>query len=337
MLNKDMKKILVTGGAGYIGSHAVKALCDDGYVVTVIDNLSKGHKKAVDARARFIELDLFNLDLLKNVFAEGDFDAVMHFAGLIEVGESMKAPLKYMHGNVICGMNVLEAMKSCGTDKIIFSSTAAVYGALEEVPIKENAALNPTNIYGFSKLTFENLLRKYGEFWGIKSVSLRYFNASGAAMDGNIGQDYRPDTHIIPRALKSVLGLYDAFYVYGTDYPTEDGTCIRDYIHVVDLVDAHLLALNYLFKGGNGETSEIFNLGNGEGFSVRKVIDVAEKIVKQKLVIKEMPRREGDPAILIADATKAKNILGWNPKHSSLEEIIGSAWKWHSNNPNGYN
>jgi len=240
-----MVKVLVTGGAGYIGSHAVRELLDKGYDVVVVDNLYKGIKVAVDERAKFYEVDLADFDKLNEVFIEEKFDAVMHFAGAIEVGESMKKPRFYMETNVIYGQNLLEVMKLNGVDKVIFSSTAAVYGVPESVPIKEDDVKNPTNIYGFSKLTFEGLLNKYDEFWNMKYVALRYFNASGAHPSGDLGQNYFPDTHLLPRLLKTVMGKYDKFYVFGTDYNTKDGTCVRDYVHVMDLVDAHLLALDY--------------------------------------------------------------------------------------------
>ena len=325
--------VLVTGGAGYIGSHAVKALCEKGYNVVVADNLSKGHKDAVDVRAEFVQLDLADLDRLDELFKEGDFDAVMHFAGSIEVGLSMKDPLLFMQNNVINGANLLESMRMNGVKRLIFSSTAAVYGRPEVIPIKEDAELNPTNIYGLSKLMFEGMLKKYDQFWGMKSVSLRYFNAAGADLSGEIGQDYQPDTHLIPRLLKTVLGKFDIFKIYGSDYGTEDGTCVRDYIHVSDLVDAHLLALKYLFEKGE---SNVFNLGNGNGFSVKQVIDSASKVVKKDIPMEIVDRREGDPPVLVADSTKAKEVLGWNPVRSEVETIIEDAWRWHKANPDGF-
>ena len=328
-----MKKVLVTGGAGYIGSHAVRALVQHGYQVTVVDNLSKGHRAAVDPKAEFLELDLGNVDDLKNLFKSNVFDAVMHFAGSIEVGLSMKEPGLFFRNNFMNGLQLLEAMRAAGVKLIIFSSTAAVYGNPKTVPIREDAALNPTNFYGQSKLMFEELLKKYDEFYGLKHVALRYFNAAGADSSGEIGQDYEPATHLITRVLKTALGKISDFKIFGTDYPTADGTCIRDYIHVSDLVDAHLLALEYLFKNGQ---SDVFNLGNGQGFSVKEVIDVAEKVTGKKLRIGEGPRREGDPALLVADAQKARQILGWKPQLFHLEDIIGTAWKWHQHNPAGY-
>jgi UDP-glucose 4-epimerase len=328
-----MKSILVTGGAGYIGSHAVKALVDAGYQVTVVDNLSKGHRTAVDKRATFVELDLRNAKALKDLFVHGHFDGVLHFAGAIEVGLSMKEPAMFFESNVVNGVNLLEAMHAGNTKNIIFSSTAAVYGEPVSIPIKENDPLKPTNFYGLSKLMFEQILEKYRELYGINYVALRYFNASGADPSGDIGQDYIPDTHLVPRLVKAVLGIYDKLSVFGTDYPTKDGTCVRDYIHVTDLVDAHLLALNFLFEKG---VSDIFNLGNGSGFSIWEVIQTAEKVIGKKVPYEVTLRREGDPAVLVADAQKAKTLLHWNPKHSTLEEIIGTAWKWHSNHLQGY-
>lgn len=328
-----MKKILVTGGAGFIGSHAVKALCDLGYKVTVLDNLSKGHTEAVDERAVFAKMDLVDFEGLKSLFTDEGFDAVMHFAGSIEVGLSMREPLLFMRNNVMNGGNLLEAMRINNVNKIIFSSTAAVYGEPKEIPIKENALLDPTNIYGLSKLMFERLLKKYDQFWGVKSVCLRYFNACGADFSGKIGQDYSPDTHLIPRVLKTALGKYTAFKIYGDDYDTADGTCVRDYIHVSDLVDAHLLALEYLFK--NGE-SDVFNLGNGKGFSVKEVIDASIKVIGKKIPVEVADRREGDPPVLIADSTKARVLLGWQPVKGNIETIIEDAWRWHKLNPDGY-
>jgi len=328
-----MQSILVTGGAGYIGSHAVKALADAGYKVTVVDNLSKGHRSAVDKRATFIELDLGDTQALKDLFQSSQFDAVMHFAGAIEVGLSMKEPVMFFVSNVVNGVNLLEAMRLGGTKNIIFSSTAAVYGEPVSTPIKEIDPLQPTNFYGLSKLMFEQLLQKYRELYGFNYVALRYFNASGADPSGEIGQDYLPDTHLVPRLVKAVLGIYDKLLVYGTDYPTKDGTCIRDYIHVTDLVDAHLLALKFLFEKGQ---SEIFNLGNGNGFSVREVLETAEKVIQKKVPYEEAERRPGDPVILVADSQKAQKTLLWKPHHSSLEEIIETAWKWHSTHLKGY-
>ena len=325
-----MLNILVTGGAGYIGSHAVRALVRAGHKVVVVDNLSKGHADAVDKGAKLVVADLADEAALKRLFAGGRFDAVMHFAGSIEVGLSMKEPAFFMKNNVMNGMNLLEAMRFAGVRNIIFSSTAAVYGEPEEIPIREDAALKPTNIYGATKLMFEELLQKYHEFYGLDFIALRYFNASGASLDGEIGQNYFPDTHLIPRMLKTALGKYDFLEIFGNDYDTVDGTCVRDYIHVVDLVDAHLKALDFILKG---KRSGVFNLGNGSGFSVKQVLEAAEKIIGRKIPVKESPRREGDPAVLVADASLAWKVLGWKPEYSDLETIVGTAWKWHSKTP----
>lgn len=328
-----MKHILVTGGAGYIGSHAVRALVHKGYRVTVLDNLSKGHREAVHPQAAFVKLDLADAAALTEFLHKEKFDAVMHFAGLIEVGLSMKEPAKFFQTNVVYGLHLLEAMRMAGIKTIIFSSTAAVYGNPKVVPIKEDAELVQTNFYGQSKYFFEQILKKYDEFYGFRFTSLRYFNAAGADPSGEIGQDYEPSTHIVPRVLQYALGKIKDFKIYGEDFPTDDGTCVRDYIHVNDLVDAHLLALEYLFEGGK---SDVFNLGNGKGFSVKEVIETARNVTGLELPAEAGPRREGDPAVLVADSQKAKKILGWQPRLFKLEDIVGTAWKWHQGHPDGY-
>lgn len=326
------RNILVTGGAGYIGSHAVKALCDLGYEVTVLDNLSKGHPHAVDKRVSFVHMDLADSEELNHVMGERQFDAVMHFAGSIEVGLSMQKPALFLQNNVMNGQNLLEAMRAAGCKNIIFSSTAAVYGNPRTIPIPETAPLEPTNYYGVTKLLFENLLQKYDEFYGLRFVALRYFNAAGADASGDMGEDHADETHLIPRALKAVQGG-PTLKVFGSDYDTPDGTCIRDYVHVTDLVEAHVLALEYLFKESE---SDVFNLGNGNGFSVQEVIQAVEKVTGQNALHEKAPRREGDPARLVADSSKAKKVLGWEPRHAGLEEIVASAWEWHSKHPQGY-
>lgn len=341
-----MKKILVTGGAGYIGSHAVKALCDEGYMVTVVDNLSKGHGDALDGRAEFIHEDLKNFEFVNLLIGERKFDAVMHFAGSTEVSVSMSHPRDFVENNVMNGANLLEAVRlngggsgGNGGTKIIFSSTAAIYGNPVGDLITEEDSKNPTNIYGMTKMVFENLLRKYDEFFGVKYVALRYFNAAGADGSGLIGEDHDPETHLIPNVLKAALNGASqkksayGLKIFGTDYPTKDGTCVRDYIHVTDLVDAHLKALEYLFKGGE---SNVFNLGNGSGFSVKEVVEAARKVTGFPVVYEEAPRRAGDPPVLVADSAKAKKILGWKPVYISIESIIESAWKWHKSHPEGY-
>lgn len=344
----NSKQILVTGGAGYIGSHAVKALVGKGYEIVVIDNLSKGHKEAVEkasaGAAKLVQLDLSDSVALQKVFDEHEFDAVLHFAGSIEVGQSMKIPEKYFENNTVNGVRLLEAMRSAKSrpvKNIIFSSTAAVYGNPKRVPIMEDDVLAPTNFYGQSKLFFEQILQKYADFYGFRFVALRYFNACGADESGEMGQDYEPSTHILPRIMQTLVGKIGDLKLYGTDYSTPDGTCIRDYIHVTDLVDAHVLALDYLFKksaesGAENGSGEIFNLGNGSGFSVKEVFDAVEKVTGKKVPYSVGPRREGDPAVLVADSTKARKILGWKPRLNKLEDIIATAWKWHDNYPNGY-
>ncbi len=329
-----MKKILVTGGAGYIGSHAVKALCDAGYSVTVLDNLSKGHKGAVDARAEFVEMDLESFDKVMKLLVERGIDAVMHFAGSTEVGVSMKEPLSFIENNVLNGSRLLEAMRVAGVRNIIFSSTAAVYGNPQSIPIKESDTLDPTNVYGVSKLMFENLLKKYDQFYEIKYVALRYFNAAGADQSGEIGEDHEPETHLIPNVLKPLLGGgAGGLKLFGTDYDTKDGTCVRDYIHVTDLVDAHLKALEYLFEGRG---SDVFNLGNGSGFTVKEVIGAAENVTGMEVKFEEAPRRAGDPPVLVADSSKAGRVLKWKPRYAKMEDIIESAWNWHKKHPEGF-
>lgn len=329
----QQRHILVTGGAGYIGSHAVRALVAAGFRVTVLDNLSKGHAEAVPAGVALVQMDLAQADALRELFVREKFDAVLHFAGLIEVGLSMKEPARFFETNVTYGVNLLEAMRAAQVNTIIFSSTAAVYGNPSQVPIAEDAPLQSTNFYGQSKLFFENILKKYDDFYGFKFAALRYFNAAGADPSGEIGQDYEPASHLLQRLLQYALGKISDFQIFGEDFPTADGTCIRDYIHVNDLVDAHLAVLKYLLAGGE---SDVFNLGNGRGFSVREVIETARKVTGLPLPVEVGPRREGDPAMLVADASKAREILQWNPQLFRLEDIVGTAWKWHQSHPNGY-
>ncbi|ACI18430.1 UDP-glucose 4-epimerase GalE [Dictyoglomus thermophilum] len=327
-----MGVILVTGGAGYIGSHVVKELLKKGYKVVVLDNLQKGHKKAV-LTPYFENVDLKEKNLLKGVFEKYEIDAIMHFAALSTVGESMREPFKYYENNILGGLNLLELMKDHNIKYFIFSSTAAVYGEPQVIPIPEDHPKNPTNVYGSSKLMFEEILNWYDRIYGIKYVSLRYFNAAGADPEGELGEDHRPETHLIPIVLKTALGQREYVEIYGTDYPTPDGTCIRDYIHVVDLAEAHILALEALF---DGMSSEIFNLGNERGYSVREVISIAEKVVGQKIPVKEGQRRPGDPAVLIASSNKIKKNLKWKPKFNDLETMISTAWNWMKKHPFGY-
>lgn len=325
--------VLVLGGAGYIGSHTVKALCDENEEVVVADNLVTGHEAAVDRRARFYKGDIRNIDFLDRLFHKEKIDAVIHFAAYSLVGESVTAPLKYYDNN-LCGTKVLlESMVKNGIDKIVFSSTAATYGEPERIPIMENDRTEPTNPYGETKLSMEKMFQWTGNAHGLRFVSLRYFNACGADESGAIGEDHNPESHLIPIILQVPNHKRDFVSIFGTDYPTPDGTCIRDYIHVTDLSQAHILAVKYLMAGGK---SDIFNLGNGVGFSVREVIETARKVTGHSIPAKETPRRAGDPAQLIASSDKAKKVLGWDPKHNSLEEIIASAWSWHKNHPDGF-
>ncbi|HOJ92240.1 MAG TPA: UDP-glucose 4-epimerase GalE [Dictyoglomaceae bacterium] len=327
-----MDVILVTGGAGYIGSHVVKDLIKKNYNVLIIDNLEKGHREAV-LSPYFEDIDLRDKDRVREVFEKYAIKAVMHFAALSTVGESMKYPAKYYENNILGGLHLLENMKDFGVKYFIFSSTAAIYGEPRITPIPEEHPKNPTNVYGSSKLMFEEILNWFDRIHGIRYISLRYFNAAGADMEGELGEDHRPETHLIPIVLKTALGQKDYVEIYGTDYLTPDGTCIRDYIHVSDLSQAHILALESLF---NGKNSDVYNLGNSHGYSVREVIKTAEKIIGREIATKEGPRRAGDPAVLIASSEKIKKDLRWEPKYTDLETMIKSAWNWMKNHPFGY-
>ena len=327
-------KVLVLGGAGYIGSHTVYELIENGAEVVIIDNLETGFAEAVHPEATFYQGDLRDRNFLDTVLAkEKDIDAVIHFAANSQVGESMTNPLKYYDNNICGTKTLLEALVAHGIDKIVFSSTAATYGEPECIPIQEGDKTEPTNAYGETKLSMEKMFKWVEKAHGMRYVSLRYFNACGAHKSGEIGEAHNPETHLIPLILQVPLGKREHIAVFGTDYPTKDGTCIRDYIHVTDLAEAHILAVKYLMAGNK---SDIFNLGNGVGFTVREVIDMAEKVTGESIKVVETDRRAGDPAVLIASSEKAKTILGWNPKHDSLREIIKSAWKWHKSHPYGY-
>ncbi len=326
--------ILVCGGAGYIGSHAVHQLIAGGENVVIIDNLQTGHRSALNPAAKFYEGDIRNPDILDKIFSENKIDAVIHFAANSLVGESVEKPLKYFNNNVYGMQILLESMVKNGVDKIVFSSTAATYGEPVKIPIEENDPTVPTNPYGESKLTMEKMMKWVSRANNVRFVSLRYFNAAGAIEDGSIGEDHNPETHLIPLILQVPLGKRDHITVFGEDYPTPDGTCLRDYIHVIDLADAHILALHYLRDGGE---SNIFNLGNGQGFSVKEMIVAAEKVTGQKIKTEIGARRAGDPAQLIASSDKAKSVLHWNPKFTNVEDVIATAWKWHKSHPNGYN
>ena len=325
--------ILVCGGAGYIGSHTVRELLTAGEEVIIADNLSTGHKASINPAVKFYECDIRDKSALKKIFAENKIEAVFHFAAFIEAGESVKLPLKYFNNNVYGMQILLEAMTECGVDKIIFSSSAAVYGEPERIPIDEGDATFPVNPYGDSKLIMEIMMRRVSAAQGVRFVSLRYFNASGASVDGSIGEDHHPESHLIPLSLQVPLGKRDHITVFGTDYPTPDGTCIRDYIHVLDLANAHICALNYLRNGGE---SNFFNLGTGHGFSVKEIIDAAEKVTGLKIKTELGARRPGDPARLIASGEKARKILNWTPRFDDVEKIIATAWNWHKSHPQGY-
>lgn len=325
--------ILVLGGAGYIGSHTVYELIDNGEDVAVIDNLLTGHEEAVHPKARFYKGDIRDREFLDEVLKKEKPDAVIHFAACSLVGESMEKPLKYYDNN-LCGTKILlDSMVANGIDKIVFSSTAATYGEPERIPILETDKTEPTNTYGETKLSMEKMFKWVGKAHGLRYVSLRYFNACGAHNSGIIGEDHNPESHLIPLILQVPNGKREFISIYGGDYDTKDGTCVRDYIHVTDLAQAHILAVKYL---QNGNKSEIFNLGNGIGFTVKEVIDTARKVTSHPIPAKITPRRAGDPAQLIASSEKAKEILGWKPEHNSLEEIISTAWNWHKNHLNGF-
>ena len=320
-------KILVVGGAGYIGSVCAELLLNEAHVVSVFDNLSEGHRRAVDARARFFAGDLADRGSITAALREARPDAVMHFAANALVGESMKNPSKYFRNNIGNGLNLLDAMLETGVNRFVFSSTCATFGLPKRVPIDETAPQQPVNPYGESKLAFEKILRWYDEIHGLRFVSLRYFNAAGASE--KFGEDHHHETHLIPNVLKVALGQKPHLEIYGTDYETPDGTCIRDYIHILDLSRAHILALE-------AKQSACYNLGTGGGASVREVVDCCRKITGKKIPVNEMPRRAGDPPRLIAASEKITRELGWNPKFESLDAIIESAWKWHQKFPRGY-
>ena len=325
--------ILVCGGAGYIGSHAVHVLVEKGEQVVIVDNLQTGHRGALNPAAKFYEGDIRDASVLDKIFTENKIEAVIHFAANSLVGESMEKPLLYFNNNVYGMQVLLEAMVRYGVDKIVFSSTAATYGEPKRVPIHEDDETCPTNTYGETKLTMEKMMKWVSRANGVRYVSLRYFNAAGALPDGSIGEDHKTETHLIPLILQVPTGRRDHITVFGDDYPTPDGTCLRDYIHVVDLADAHVLALEYLRKGG---ASDIFNLGNGQGFSVKEMIAAAEKATGRSIKVEIGARRAGDPAQLIASSEKARTVLGWKPRFTDVEQVIGTAWKWHESHPHGY-
>ncbi len=325
--------VLVLGGAGYIGSHTALELIRAGEEVVIADNLATGHIEAVPEGAKFYQGDLHDKSFLDSIFENEDIDATIHFAAYSLVGESVTNPLKYYDNN-LCGTKVLlDSMVEHNIDKIVFSSTAATYGEPENIPILETDRTQPTNPYGETKLAMEKMFYWTSKAHDLRYVSLRYFNACGADKSGSIGEAHNPESHLIPLILQVPNGKRESVSIYGTDYDTPDGTCIRDYIHVTDLAQAHILAVKYL---RNGNECNIFNLGNGVGYSVREVIETARKVTGHPIPAIETPKRAGDPARLVASSEKARTILGWNPEHDSLEEIIADAWNWHKNHPDGF-
>lgn len=326
-------KILVLGGAGYIGSHTVYELIDSGTEVVVVDNLLTGFREAVHPKAKFYEGDIRDRAFMDSVFEKEEIDGVIHFAASSQVGESMTNPLKYYNNN-LCGTEILlESMVAHGIDKIVFSSTAATYGEPESIPILETDRTLPTNCYGETKLSMEKMFQWTSLAHNLRFVSLRYFNACGAHPNGLIGEAHNPETHLIPLILQVPNHQREFISIYGNDYDTKDGTCVRDYIHVNDLAQAHILAMKYLSEGGK---SDIFNLGNGVGFTVKEVIETARRITGHSIPAREEARRAGDPSTLIASSEKAKQVLGWKPNYDDLSTIISTAWKWHKSHPDGY-
>ena len=326
-------KLLVLGGAGYIGSHTATELLDNGHEVVIADNLVTGYREAIPEKATFYQGDLRDKDFLNDLMKKEKVDAVIHFAAYSLVGESVVNPLKYYENNLYGTKVLLDAMIESGVDKIVFSSTAATYGEPENIPILENDRTCPTNPYGETKLAMEKMISWAAKAHGLHYVSLRYFNACGAHKSGAIGEAHNPESHLIPLVLQVPNGKREFVSIYGNDYDTPDGTCIRDYIHVTDLAKAHILAVEYLMNGGE---SDIFNLGNGVGYSVKEVIETARKVTGHPIPAKEEARRAGDPARLVASGEKARKILGWEPEIKDLADIISSAWKWHKAHPNGY-
>jgi len=328
---KEDMRILVSGGAGYIGSNMTAMLAGEGFSPVVFDNLSKGHRSAVVA-GEFVEGDLGDYELVVKVLREQEIEAVMHFAALIEVGESVEQPLRYYHNNVSCTECLLRAMEAAGVERLVFSSTAAVYGLPEKVPITEDCATAPINPYGQSKLAAEKMCQYQSRAGKLRYATLRYFNACGAGNGARLGEDHRPESHLIPRTIQAAMGKTSEVQIYGTDYPTVDGTCIRDYIHVDDLCRAHLLALKKLDK----ESELVYNLGNGNGYSVKEVIETVKRVSGKDFKVVDGERRWGDAPVLTSDATKAVNELGWRTEFGDLERIVETAWRWHNEHPEGY-
>ncbi len=332
-MSQIKQSILVTGGAGYIGSHAVQALQNAGYEAIVLDNLVYGHREFVEQAlgAKLIVGDISDRALLDEVFATHEIAAVMHFAAYAYVGESVSDPAKYYRNNVVGTLTLLEAMLAASVKTIVFSSTCATYGVPQSVPVTEDQPQNPINPYGRTKLMVEKILADFDKAYGLKSICFRYFNAAGADPAGLLGEDHSPETHILPLVLLTALGKRESFSILGTDYPTPDGTCIRDFIHVADLAQAHVLGLEQLLKFGE---SDVFNLGNGNGFSVREVIETAKLVTGQPIKVTEGDRRPGDPPILVGSGEKARRILGWQPQYADLKEILLHSWNWHQQRHN---
>lgn len=325
--------VLVLGGAGYIGSHTVRELVKAGRDVVVADNLLTGFRQAVDPAARFYELDIRDRQALDRLFEQETIECVVHFAASSQVGESMQLPLKYYENNLWGTTVLLQSMVAHGVEKLVFSSSAAVYGEPCQIPIGEGDITEPTNCYGQTKLAVEQMMRWADKAHGLRYVALRYFNACGADAAGDIGEAHDPETHLIPLILQVANGHREELRIFGADYPTEDGTCVRDYIHVTDLAQAHILAMEYLMAGNE---SDVFNLGSGEGFTVKEVITAARKVTGHSIPARICDRRAGDPVSLVASAEKARKVLGWKPRFSDLDTILSSAWKWHSTHPYGY-
>ena len=325
--------ILVAGGAGYIGSHMVKDLVEHGQEVVVADNLSTGHRDAINPKAKFYEGDIRDRKFLDKIFDNEDIEAVVHFAAFSIVPESMSKPLKYFDNNTGGMITLLEAMRDHNIKYIVFSSTAATYGVPEHMPIKETDPQNPINPYGLSKLMMEKMMHWADKAYGIKFVALRYFNVAGAAPDGTIGEDHGPETHLVPIILQVAQGKRKELSIFGDDYNTPDGTNVRDYVHVMDLADAHILAIKYLEAGNE---SNAFNLGSSTGFSNKQMLEAAREVTGEPIPAKIAPRRPGDPDSLVAASDKARNVLGWDPKYDDVHDIIATAWKWHSTHPKGY-
>lgn len=324
-------KILVTGGAGYIGSHTVAELLKAGHEITVFDNLVYGHKESITCP--LIVGDLLHKEEIAAVFEKEKFDGVIHFAAYTASGESMKEPAKYFENNIQGGLNLLEEMRKHSVDKIVFSSTAAVYGFVGKLPLTEDQEKKPSSVYGQSKLMFETVLEWYNQLFGIGSIRLRYFNAAGASLDGSIGEDHTPETHLIPIMMQVALGIREKQIIFGNDYKTKDGTNVRDYIHILDLASAHQKALDYL---SSNKVSEAFNVGTGNGYSNLEIVEMVKKVTGKDFPVEIGPRRPGDADALYADNSKIKKVLGWEPKYSDLETIIKTAWNWHKSHPNGF-